>query len=389
MMGVRRGRSLRAVLAGSLLFGGLTTVSLAAASTLTEGTAAAGTGWPFASSGTGPETYPTVPAVPSGVCFVEVTAIGGAGGGGSANGGSGGAGGSTYARIPVTPGEQLAVDVGGAGGNSVPGITGITGNGGNGGAGGGGGGGAESGGGGGASVVSYSGVPQVVAGGGGGGDRGNGGNGGGTDGNGDAGDDGNGGGGGTNNGYGGYATYDSATDANAGAGGGGNGSAGGGGGGGGADGGGVGETGGAGNGIGGAGGDSGGGGASYVVSTATSSTFNPTNTSGDGSVTITYDSSTDLCTQLQITTTSLPDGTVGQPYSFALQATGGNPPYTWWYAKGGDLPRGVHFSTAGVLSGTPKKAGNYSITFRVRDTQIAGHHVNKAHAALTVTITIT
>ena len=93
--------------------------------------------------------------------------------------------------------------------------------------------------------------------------------------------------------------------------------------------------------------------------------------------------------QLQITTTSLPGGTVGQPYSFALQATGGNPPYTWWYAKGGDLPRGVHFSKAGVLSGTPKKAGNYSITFRVRDTAMAGHHVNKAHAALTVTITIT
>jgi hypothetical protein len=93
--------------------------------------------------------------------------------------------------------------------------------------------------------------------------------------------------------------------------------------------------------------------------------------------------------QLRITTTSLPDGTVGQPYSFALQAVGGNPPYTWWYAKGGNLPRGVKFSTAGVLSGTTKKAGSYSITFRVRDTQIAGHHVNKAHTSLTVTITIT
>jgi hypothetical protein len=92
---------------------------------------------------------------------------------------------------------------------------------------------------------------------------------------------------------------------------------------------------------------------------------------------------------IRITTTSLPQGTVGQPYSFALQATGGNPPYTWWYAKGGNLPKGLHFSTAGVLSGTPTKAGNYSITFRVRDTKIAGHHVNKAHAALTVTITIT
>jgi hypothetical protein len=80
---------------------------------------------------------------------------------------------------------------------------------------------------------------------------------------------------------------------------------------------------------------------------------------------------------------------VGQHYSFQLQATRGNPPYTWWYAKGGNLPRGIKFSTAGVLSGTPKKAGNYPITFRVRDTKIAGYPVNKAHAALTVTITIT
>jgi hypothetical protein len=108
--------------------------------------------------------------------------------------------------------------------------------------------------------------------------------------------------------------------------------------------------------------------------------------SGNGKVVITY---TVPGGPFSILTTSLPDGTVGQPYSFALQATGGNPPYTWWYAKGGDLPRGLHFSTAGVLSGTPKKAGNYSITFRVRDTKIAGHPVNKAHAALTVTITIT
>jgi YVTN family beta-propeller protein len=92
---------------------------------------------------------------------------------------------------------------------------------------------------------------------------------------------------------------------------------------------------------------------------------------------------------LTITTASLPEGTVGQPYSFALQAIGGNPPYTWWYAKGGDLPKGLHLSTSGVLSGTPKKAGNYSITFRVRDTKIAGHPVNKANAALTVTIAIT
>jgi hypothetical protein len=91
---------------------------------------------------------------------------------------------------------------------------------------------------------------------------------------------------------------------------------------------------------------------------------------------------------LSITTTSLPDGTTGQPYSATLQATGGNPPYRWWYSKGGDLPRGLHFSTAGLLSGTPKKAGSYSVTLRVKDTKFPGHHINRAAAALTVTIAI-
>ena len=41
-MTIRRGRTLRAVLAGSLVIGGLTTVSLAAATGLTAGPASAG-----------------------------------------------------------------------------------------------------------------------------------------------------------------------------------------------------------------------------------------------------------------------------------------------------------------------------------------------------------
>jgi hypothetical protein len=92
---------------------------------------------------------------------------------------------------------------------------------------------------------------------------------------------------------------------------------------------------------------------------------------------------------LRITTTSLPNGIVGQRYSFALQATGGNPPYAWWYEKGGDLPRGLHFKNDGVLSGTATKAGKYSIIFRVQDTRIVGHHIDRVHATLTVTISVT
>jgi Glycine rich protein len=130
----------------------------------------------------------------------------------------------------------------------------------------------------------------------------------------------------------------------------------------------------------------GGGGSGYIDPSATNASMQTGVNAGNGKVVITY---TVPGGPFSILTTSLPDGTVGQPYAFSLQATGGNPPYTWWYAKGGDLPRGLHFSTAGVLSGTTKKAGNYSITFRVRDTKVAGLPVNRAHTALTVTITVT
>jgi hypothetical protein len=94
--------------------------------------------------------------------------------------------------------------------------------------------------------------------------------------------------------------------------------------------------------------------------------------------------------RLQITTTSLPIGTVGVPYSFALQATGGNAPYKWGEWGGGRLPRGLSFSSAGVLAGTPRKAGTTSLTFRVRDTKTAFYTpFNKTSALLTVTIFIT
>jgi hypothetical protein len=71
---------------------------------------------------------------------------------------------------------------------------------------------------------------------------------------------------------------------------------------------------------------------------------------------------------LTITTTSLPNGDVGQPYSFQLAATGGLPPYTW---AGTGIPAGLTISAAGLISGTPTAAaGTYSIT--VTDTDQGG-----------------
>jgi hypothetical protein len=65
---------------------------------------------------------------------------------------------------------------------------------------------------------------------------------------------------------------------------------------------------------------------------------------------------------------SLPHGTVGKKYHVTFTATGGQfPSYTWSLAPGSTLPDGLKFSSAGVLSGTPTKAGNATFTVSVND----------------------
>jgi hypothetical protein len=70
---------------------------------------------------------------------------------------------------------------------------------------------------------------------------------------------------------------------------------------------------------------------------------------------------------LTITTTSpLPAGTNGTPYSGAFTATGGTAPYTF-AVTGGSLPPGLTLATDGTLSGTPSLAGNYNFSVTVTD----------------------
>lgn len=75
---------------------------------------------------------------------------------------------------------------------------------------------------------------------------------------------------------------------------------------------------------------------------------------------------------LSITTTQVPQGTVGTPYGpFQFMAANGAQPYTWSWVplvtSGGGTVPGLTLSGGGALAGTPTTAGAYQVTVIVQD----------------------
>jgi hypothetical protein len=90
-------------------------------------------------------------------------------------------------------------------------------------------------------------------------------------------------------------------------------------------------------------------------------------------------------TPVTITTTSLPNGTVGQSYTAPeLTASGGTSPYNWSRNNGSPLPQGLRLSASGAITGTPTTAGTTSTTFKVQDSTIP----NQQSATKSLSITI-
>jgi hypothetical protein len=63
---------------------------------------------------------------------------------------------------------------------------------------------------------------------------------------------------------------------------------------------------------------------------------------------------------------SLPNGLVGNAYSQTLTATGGRPPYSWSITTAG-APSGISIDATGALTGLPGTAGTFSFTVQVTD----------------------
>ncbi len=70
---------------------------------------------------------------------------------------------------------------------------------------------------------------------------------------------------------------------------------------------------------------------------------------------------------MNVTTSSLPNGTQNTAYNTTLAATGGTTPYTWSISAG-TLPTGLSLaSNTGVISGTPTGTGTSNFTVQVTD----------------------
>ena len=80
--------------------------------------------------------------------------------------------------------------------------------------------------------------------------------------------------------------------------------------------------------------------------------------------------------ELRIVTTSLPNGTVNQDYSYPVSVAGGSPPYQWNYTDMPDwLSVNVLNETTQTISGIPPQTGSFSFAVQIEDS--AGATVTK------------
>jgi hypothetical protein len=108
------------------------------------------------------------------------------------------------------------------------------------------------------------------------------------------------------------------------------------------------------------------GNAVLVFSVNSSGDVAPLTTYGGANTGIAGPTAVAVTPPMSILTTTLPRGRARHHYRVRLRAAEGTTPYRWSLRRG-RLPRGLHLSRRGVISGVPKHAGSWRFTVRVRD----------------------
>ena len=90
-------------------------------------------------------------------------------------------------------------------------------------------------------------------------------------------------------------------------------------------------------------------------------------------------------TTLQITTPSLPSGSIGTAYQASLAGLGGSTSYDW--STDSRLPGGLTLGSNGLLSGTPTEAGTFSITMKMIDLASGQYTTTTYTLAISATVT--
>jgi hypothetical protein len=93
---------------------------------------------------------------------------------------------------------------------------------------------------------------------------------------------------------------------------------------------------------------------------------NVTIANNNGVLNFTVQTNINVGGNVTVTTTSLPNGTVGAAYSQELTADGGQSPYTWSQISG-SLPSGLSLDSNGFIAGTPATNGTFNFTAQVTD----------------------
>jgi hypothetical protein len=88
---------------------------------------------------------------------------------------------------------------------------------------------------------------------------------------------------------------------------------------------------------------------------------------------------------LSITTTSLPNASVGVPYGATLVASGGTRPYSWTDAAG-VLPAGLDLTSSGAITGIPSSPEHSTITLQVTDSTAPVALTAKVALSITVSV---